>query len=188
MNKSISSFIAQGWLIRLKTKHPDGTEFDCIPVAENKSLVAVQEITAFEADGIVVLPKKWILRIRNGEFERAANAIIRHERTIDNVPAYPVELSRFSSLKQLISDLRAGDVWPAIEIIHKKKGIVYVGSISDVFDKSFRLQCYSASGEWTEESEFDYAEVFKVEIESKYIAHFNRYMRTKAPPKTAKES
>ncbi|MFZ0420835.1 MAG: hypothetical protein WAM04_22225 [Candidatus Sulfotelmatobacter sp.] len=140
-------------------------------------------MTAFEADGIVVLPKKWILRVRNGQFEEAANAIIRHERTLYTVPSPSMQFARFRTLKELISYLQAQDIWPAIEIIFNKKGIVYMGPISAISNKSFHMQCYSAAGEWTDESEFDYREVFKVEIQSKYVAHFNSYMRTKIPPK-----
>jgi hypothetical protein len=173
-------------MIRLLTKHPDGTAFDCIPLSESKSLVIVQEITSFEPDGIVAIPRNWILRIRNGKVEETGNAIIRHDHTITEPSRCFNEFADATTLPQLISRLHDADIWPAIEIISNRTGIVHVGPITNVSDTSFRMHPYSASSDWLEELEIDYGEVFKVEIESLYTAHFNSYMRSKPIQQSAR--
>lgn len=185
MSKELKSLISSHRLIHIKTKHPDSTAFDCIPLVQSKSLVIFQEITAFEPDGIVVLPKRWILGIRNGQIERAADAVIRHDRTINELSGRSVQFGQPKNLLELLSHLRSRGTWPAIEILRNNKGIIYIGPITSVSDKTFRIHCYSASGEWVDESEFEYRNVFKVEIESRYTAHFNSYMRTKSLPEIA---
>jgi hypothetical protein len=187
MNKSLNSFISTHQMIRLQTKHPDGTAFDCIPLMESKSMFIVMEMTSFEPDGFVVVPRKWLLKIRDGEIERTGNSVIQHDRTIADVPKCPSEFAGTKTLAELMSRLQATNIWPAIEIIRKRKGIVYVGPITKVSANSFRMHRYSASGEWLDETEIAYKDLFKVEIESRYIEHFNSYMRSKLTAKAGKQ-
>src|SRR5262245_61389396 len=82
MNENLNKSKAQKKLIRVHTKHPDGTSFDGIVLQNTKSVVSLLKIEDFEPDGIVVVPKKWLKSIRAGKFEACANEVIRFSGTL----------------------------------------------------------------------------------------------------------
>jgi hypothetical protein len=168
-------------MILIRTKPPDATEFQGIVLANTETFVIIQQITDFEANGIVVIAKKWIESVRNGKFEKCANEILRSTVPSESSPRAAPYLGA-SSWEEIVAALQAADIWPAVEVIYKGEPSFYIGPVTAVSKDSFKLYCYDAAGQWEKEYELDYDEVFKIEIDSKYVKRFNEYMRTKRKP------
>ena len=78
--------------------------------------------------------------------------------------------------------LKREDIWPAIEVLYKSNMSLYMGPVTDISKTSLKIYCYDVNGNWEKEYELDYRDVFKIEINSRYVRHFNEYMRTKKRP------
>jgi hypothetical protein len=181
LNQHLDSSKARNRIIRIRTKHPDETSFDAIVLQNEKSFAALRNISDFEPDGIVVVPKKWLKSIRDGKFEALANEVVRFSRTLErgDLPRWP---SGVSSLPEVLTYLKEGDLWPAIEIVYSGGSPLYMGPITEVTKKKARIYCYDGAGEWEKEYDIDLAEIFKIEIESRYTRHFNAYMKARRRP------
>jgi hypothetical protein len=131
MNKDYEFSKRNTWIIMLRTRHPDGSRFDGIVVDNKKSFVIIQEITNFEEDGYVVIPKKWIKSVRNGEHERCANKVFRFIKPDVNITSLAPAIE-FVNLASVVSYLRDNDVWPAVEVIYKGEASLYLGPITEV--------------------------------------------------------
>jgi hypothetical protein len=165
-------------IVRLDTAYPD-MGIDGVVLANTAAIVAVYTITSFDGDGANVLPKSVVTQVRRGPFERCATAVARAANglaTIDQL----AWLTRVETLEDVIRHLQAHDIWPAIEVkAGRKTTALYVGPIRRIADTSFVMRGYDATGKWEGESEIAYAEVVRIEIESRYLQRFNSYMRRK---------
>jgi hypothetical protein len=181
IDQQLNKSKARNRIIRVRTKHPDESSFDGIVLQNDKSFVALRTFDDFEANGIVVVPKKWLKNIRDGEFEDGTNEVIRFAGTITSrdMPAWP---KMFANLTEILSYLKERDIWPAIEIVYDGGSPLYVGPITEVTKKRVRLYCYDAAGKWEKEYDIDVTEIFKIEIESRYTRHFSAYMKVHRPP------
>jgi len=177
MNTALEVSKRSKGMVKITTSHPEGSDFDGIVLGSSKDLVIIQQITSFEPDGIVVIPKAWIEDVRNGPFEKCANEILTGITAVDRLT--PPPYANLPHLDQIIDHLHDKDIWPAVEVIYKGRPSVYVGPITSVAVHSFELLCYNAAGKWEKKYELDFEEVFKLEIESKYVTRFNEYMRAK---------
>jgi len=178
MNKDLDTSKRTKGILHLRTKNPDGTTFNGVILDNKKTLVIIQEFVGFEADGIIVIPKRWIRGIRNGKHEQCATKIIHSAKNLGAADdsGWYIDLTK---MEEIITYLKTADIWPAVEVLYKNDPSLYMGFITDVSKSSFRIYCYDAAGEWEKEYELEYSEVFKIEINSRYVRHFNEYMRTK---------
>lgn len=166
------------WSLRLKTIHPKGDRFDGIVRKIARNFIVMREEEDFEFDGIVVLPKRVIRGVRDGRFERCCNRLLR-ENEIRNKLRIPAWLDACETLPDVIVALMEREIWPAVEIVYgrKRHNVLYLGPITRTTDEGFFLYCYDADGTWEKEYEIDYADLFKIEFDSKYCNRFNAYMR-----------
>lgn len=168
------------WHIRLRTIHPDGDNLDGVVTGIKRRFIVLREEKDFEFDGVVVLPKKVIRGYRDGRFEQCANRIIRANGEVKKARG-PGWLEKCESLQDVLRGLKRRDIWPAVEILSgdksRKESAFYLGPITEVSSKSFVLRCYDAAGQWEKEYDLCVSEIFKVEFDSAYCTHFNRYMR-----------
>lgn len=172
------SSLEQQRVIRVKTRHPDGDNFDGIVTSIKPGILVLVEEVCFEFDGAIVLPKKSIRGYRDGKRERCFNEIIRSNGAMKKCRS-PRWLASCQSLPEVMEQLCRRDVWPAVEVIFNKsrESALYLGPITKVSEKHFYQKCYDATGKWEKEYKLSYDEVFKVEIGSKYCKYFNRYVR-----------
>jgi hypothetical protein len=187
MNKYLDASRARKKLIRIRTKHPDSTKFDGIVLQNAKAFAALLKMDDFEPDGIVVIPKKWLKSIRDGKFEACANEVVRFVGSLKRRDPFKWP-SHFHSLPDILAYLKQRDIWPAVEIVYSGGSALYLGPITEVSTRSMRIYSYDGAGEWEKEYEIDFAEIFKIEIESRYTRHFNAYMKEqRKPPRPARE-
>ena len=182
MNKHLSRSKNRKGVIRIRTKAPDGMNIDGIVLQEARSFVSLLVVEDFEPDGIVVVPKKWIKGIRDGKFEACATEMIRFSGTLERTEpfAWP---SNLTSLAEVCAYLKERDIWPAVEIIYNgDDSAFYIGPITEISKRSLRLYCYDAAGQWEKEYEIDFAEIFRIEFESRYARNFNAFMKTRPKP------
>ncbi|MCY2977316.1 MAG: hypothetical protein NTU79_01455 [Planctomycetota bacterium] len=177
MNK-LEASKASNELIRIVTKHPDGTTLDGIVLSHSRTLVVIREITGFEPDGVIGIPKAWIEKVQKGKREKCASEIIKLENTLVDCDD-SLDFAEWNTPKDVIAQLQQCDVWPAVEVISCSRASLYMGPITEVSKSWFKLHCYDACGKWEKVYKIEYHEVFKIEVESKYVKCFNRYMRRK---------
>ncbi len=186
MNKKFKALKAAKDVVLIKTTHPDGTDFKGIILDDKKLFIVIREIKSFEADGIIVLPKKWITTIRNGKYEKCATEIFNANRqpgALDDAGAEAIHwYADLTGLEEIIAYLKTEDIWPGIEVIYNDEASLYMGPVTDASENSFKLYCFDAAGKWEKEYELDYDEIFKIEIDSKYVSRFNAYMKTRPRP------
>ena len=80
LEQSYRKSVEERWSMRFRTRHPEGDNYDGVIVHIGQHFIVVREEIDFEFDGIVVLPKKVIRGVRDGEFERCANKILETKR------------------------------------------------------------------------------------------------------------
>lgn len=178
MEGDLDALAASRWAIQVRTGHPDGTAFLAIVLENGRDFIIVQNISSFEYDGILVIPKKWITGIRNGKDERCSNEVLRQALAPEDISPDATYFG-LSDLKEIVTRLRVQSIWPAIEALHRHESSLYIGRITNVANDSFEMLSYNAAGEWEKEYAIGYDEVFKIEIDSKYVRHFNEYMELK---------
>lgn len=179
LNEKIEKSLNEKWMIRIKTSHPDKDAYDGIVVSDKSEFIVINQERDLEFDGIVFLQKKDIVKIRDGKYEKCANKIIRQNGEIEKLSA-PDWIAECDTIKDVIKTLKSKDIWPAVEIIdNEKSGSFYLGPIIATGKKIFQLYCYDAAGKWESIYKLPYDEIFRIEFDSKYCNHFNRFMRSK---------
>lgn len=178
MNKHLSESKNRKRLIRIRAKDPDKMNIDGIVLEDTRSFVTLLKVADFEPDGIVVVPKKWIKGIQDGEFEVCANEVIRFSGMLERGELFEWP-SNLTSLADVFAYLKERDIWPAIEIVYNGDSALYVGPITEISKRWLRVYCYDAIGQWEKEYEIEFAEIFRIEIESRYTRHFNAFMKAR---------
>lgn len=181
MNEHLDTSKARNRVIRIRTKHPDETSFDGIVLQNDKSFTALRKIDDFEPDGIVVVPKKWLKSIRDSKFEDCISEVVRFSGTLQRVDLVEWP-SGLANVPDVLAYLKERDLWPAIEIVYSGGSPLYLGPITKITNETVRIYCYDGAGEWEKEYDIDLAEIFKIEIESRYTRLFNAYMKTRRKP------
>ena len=176
MKRTLQKSLNEKWCVRLTTSQPSGDAFDGVVIHIGKSIVALREFRDFQADGVLVFPKKSLAEVRDGELEVCENKIIKHSGEIRNINKMKW-LAGIDTVEDLIRVISKRKIWPAIEQIISDDSALFVGSIVEVKNKFFEIYCYDAAGQWEGTKNIDYKKVFRVEFKSRYLNYFNDYMK-----------
>ena len=91
------------WCVRVQTDHPDGDACDGVVLALHDELVVLREEDDFEFDGVVLLPRHCVRAVRDGAYERASNAILRHNGALARLAGTPPWLLAASTLLEALA-------------------------------------------------------------------------------------
>lgn len=176
--------IEQRWVIRLKTIHPAGSAFEGVVLHNGRNFVVLAEMDQLEFNGLVVLPKRVISGCRDGVFERVSNQIVRDNGALKRLKL-PAWLGACNTLREVLGAVQRKGIWPAVEILYHedKYSALYLGPLTRISGTRLWQHCYDAAGEWEKEYAYTEYEVFRIELQSRYCRHFNRYMKTRPGPK-----
>jgi hypothetical protein len=168
----------QQWLLRLKTRHPDGDNYDGVITQIKSRFIVLREEENFEFNGVIVLPKRFIKGVRDGKYEVCCNEILRENGSIRKCGS-PSWLDDCETIADVIAALKKRDIWPGVETIFNDMTdtAFYIGPITKTSNEHFCLRCYDAAGEWEKEYKLKYEDVFRIELGSKYCKYFNAHMR-----------
>ncbi len=172
--------IKKKWLVRLKTKHPDGDCYDGIVLKETKDFVVLYSLNDFEQDGIVVLAKKFISGFRDGKFEKCFNAIVRFNGQFKKV-RMPKWLAKCETFEDVFRKCLKLEIWPCIEILlkfRKLKSDFYLGKVVKGNESQVLFQGYDATGKWEKETIIEFDEILRIGF-NRYTAHFNAFMKSR---------
>ncbi len=177
--KKYQKSLTEKWCLRFKTKHPRGDNYDGVVLLNQPSFIVLQEERELEFDGVVILPKKIIKGCRDGKFERCSNEIIRQNGAIKKL-RLPLWMIACQTIPQVLIELMDRGIWPGIEHLDDEKTSTafYLGPITGTGDTGFWLYCYDAAGKWEKEYFLNYQNIFKLEINSNYCKHFNKFMKS----------
>jgi len=160
------------------TKHPDGDTYDGIVLGVDRSIVVFQDTSEFSIEGVSILPRKWITEIRDGEFEDCYDKILRQNNEIKNLNRKKW-VNELSSVKEAIEVIHKKSIWPSIEVYDgNKETAMFLGPITDVRASKLSVHAYDAAGNWEEEYDIKYTEVFCIQLFNQYTERFNKYMET----------
>ncbi|MEO6589938.1 MAG: hypothetical protein ABIP06_11605 [Pyrinomonadaceae bacterium] len=178
LEKKIKKSLTKKWRIRLKTSHPDKDNYDGVVICNKSDFVVLREEIDFEFNGVVFIPKRFIKSIRDGKYDKCGNEILRQNGQLEqlNVPDWIFECE---NLNQILDSLKSQDIWAAIEIVSNKNSSFYIGPITKIGKRNFRLHCYDAAGKWESEYKLPISGIFKIEFDSKYCNYFNAFMKSK---------
>lgn len=176
--KKYQKSLTEKWCLRFKTSNPDGDNYDGVVMLNQRTFIVIQEMRGFEFDGVVLLPKKMIKGYRDAKFESCTNEIVRQNGAIKKL-RIPAWLSSCETIPQVLIELMDRGIWPGIEQLKNENTLTayYLGPITGTGDTGFWLTCYDAAGKWEKEYFLKYQNIFKIEINSKYCKHFNKYMK-----------
>ena len=150
-------------------------------IHNGSSIVLIREFKDLSADGIIGLPKKSLAGIRDGAFELCENEILRRSGEIGS--AKPVKwLAEINTVEELLHGLSKRKVWPGIEQVKRRGPALFVGPIFHLEKDACNIYCYDAAGNWEDIYRIEFKNIFKIEFESKYLNHFNEYMRAVEKP------
>ena len=176
-NKSLT----EQWLMRFKTKHPNGDNYDGVVTRIKPAFIVLREERDLELDGVIILPKRVIKGVRDGRYERCYNQILRQNGEMRKLRS-PRWLNSCETIAQVCASLMKRDIWPGVGTIFDDgaESAFYLGPITRVDEDRFFLRCYDAAGKWEKVYKLDYDEVFKIEFDSRYCNHFNAYMKSES--------
>jgi len=165
--------------------HPDNDNYDGVITHNKLDFIVLREQKDFEFDGIVMLYKQFVKSIRDGKYERCANEILRYNGVIKKLRV-PKWVSDCETMQQVFNMAKRRGIWLGVEIIFNEgnESAFYIGPITDADEKHFSIKCYDAAGKWEKEYQLDYAEVFRIEFDSKYCNNFNAFMKSKSDLKS----
>ena len=66
LERKYSKSMREQWSLRFKTKHPDGDNYDGVVTHVKPGFIVLREERDFEFDGLIVLPKRFILAQSRG--------------------------------------------------------------------------------------------------------------------------
>ena len=178
--KKINKSLENKWCVCFKTSHPDKDALDGVVICNKSEFIALREEVDFEFEGVVIIPKRFIKKVRDGKYDKCCNEIIRQNGEIEKINA-PNWIDSCDNLNQLFTSLKQYEIWAGIEIVFdkEKKSAFYIGPITRVGAKNFYIKCYDAAGKWEKEYKLSYKEIFKIEFDSRYCNHFNNFMKSK---------
>jgi hypothetical protein len=177
--KKYQKSLTEKWCLRFKTRNPDGDNYDGVVMLNQPNFIVIHEKREFEFDGVILLPKRIIKGWRDGKFESCTNKIIRQNGEIKKL-RIPAWLSNCKTIQQVLIELMDREIWPGIEYLKNERTVsaFYLGPITGSGDTGFWLYCYDAAGKWEKEYFLNYKKIFKIEINSKYCKHFNKFMKS----------
>jgi hypothetical protein len=170
---------SQQWSLRWETTHPNGDNYDGVVTDIKKDYVVIAEETAFEFDGLMILPKSSVGDFRDGPFDGCCNEILTSRKAHAAI-IYPKWMARCDTIPQLFEAFKRRDIWPGVEILLENDYEFYLGQLTEVGTDEFRLMGYDAAGEWEKEFSIRYDQLFRIEVFSQYCERFNEFMRSKA--------
>ena len=166
------------WGVRFKSRHPDGDNYDGIVVHNARTFIVLAEEQSFEFDGFVAMPKASIRGYRDTGIEACMNRIIRQNGELRRLKV-PAWLTRCATIIELMETLKKRGIWPAIKTLFPDgSSALYLGPLESISKEGFRIGCYDAAGQWETTYPLRWSELFRVEFNSRYCEHFNRYMRS----------
>ncbi len=178
MRNKLEKSLKKKWIIRLKTKHPDGDNYDGVVLHLSKKIVILQEEISFEFDGIQIFPLSFIKGTRDINFEKCSNKIIKNNGQYEKILKNNL-LQNVETIEDCLKILYKRKMWPAIETVGNKESCLYVGPIEQGNNKYVFQRCYDATGKWEKTYEIPLKDIVRIEINSKYLKHFNTYMKNK---------
>jgi hypothetical protein len=181
MKTTLQKSCRQKWAIHINTTHPDKDTYGAIVLTHSKSLVVFQEERAFELDGINILPRTSIESVRDTEVEQCCNLILRENGQMRRLSGAKW-IRELKTIRQAIQVLYQRKIWPAIEVVWDDQSALYIGPITAVTNRNFRLLCYDAAGEWEKEYTIAHREVFRIDFWGAYTNHFNAHMKASSNP------
>jgi len=165
--------------IRMSTSHPDGDAYDGVVLGLSKSIIVFQDVSDFKFEGVSILPRKWLTKIRDSKFEKCYDKILRLHDEIQNLNRKKW-VNELTSIKSAIKVIHSKEIWPAIEVFDgKKKTAMFLGPITEIHSKKFSIFAYDATGKWEKEYYINYSEVFCIQLFNQYTDRFNKYMKAK---------
>ena len=175
MKLKLEKSLKKKWAIKLITKHPDSDGYNGIVLNYSRCLIAIREYHDFKPDGLMFFPKRAIEQIRDDNFEKCENKILRMTGGIKDAKQLNW-IKKINNLNELFSYCKKNNIWPAVETVQNNEDAFYLGPITKVTSISILLYCYDASGKWENEYNIKNKDVLRVEIFSHYVDSFNKYM------------
>ncbi len=175
--------LTEQWALRFKTIHPDGDNYDGLVTHIKSDFIVIRAERDFEFDGVIILPKRVIKGYRDNRYDECCNKILRQNGQIGKLKT-PHWLNNCDSIFDVLTAMQKRNIWPAVEMLRDegKDSAFYIGPLEGVYEDSFYLHCYDAAGKWEKPYYLTIANIFRIELDSKYCRHFNRYMKAVNPP------
>lgn len=151
-------------------------EYDGIVVHRGDDVIILQEETDLEFDGYQIFLINEVSEVRFNGFDAVNNEILQNNGELEKLKA----LNWFGCVDSYAEVLKvccSSKIWPAIEIDVGDDAAFYIGIIKEAGESTFTLHPYDAMGVWEDESVFDYSDVVRMEFDSRYINHFNNFMK-----------
>ena len=154
-------------------------EYDGIIVHRGHEVCILQEESDLEFDGYQVFLINEVSEVRFNGFDAVNNEIIQHNGEFEKVTG----LNWFGCVDSYVEVLKvccSSGIWPAVEINMGEGADFYIGEIKAAKERKFTMHSYDAMGVWEDESVFDYSDVVRLEFDSRYINHFNNFMKAQS--------
>lgn len=164
--------------IRMHTKHPDEETYDGVVLGLSNSLVVFQDTSEFAFEGVSIMPRKWLTKIRDGDFEETYDKVLRHHGELKKLNRKKW-VNELTSVKAAIAAIQAKGIWPSIEAYDGKNDTaMFLGPITEVQSSKFTIYAYDANGNWEQEYDIKYSEVYCIQLFNQYTDRFNEYVKS----------
>lgn len=182
LNRQLDQSKRQTKLIRVETCHPGGDSIDGIVLYQTDVFVVLAVEEDFEFNGIAVVSKKFIRKLRDSKYERCCNKIIKFNKSIEKIKPQ-AWLKNCLSFEDILKQLNRKNIWPSIETIFCRKNMkmdfaFYIGPVQTINLNELLIESYDADASWEGAYKIKIQEVYKITFFDRYSKHFNKFMQS----------
>jgi hypothetical protein len=176
----LQELVQQRHVIRVTPKHRPHEKLYGIPLTVTDEFILLHEVREFHLDGYLVLPVANVRGVRLKEAEQTAQRILQSEGALANLGlADPVSLSSF---RDLFESLHANNMNVSVEACEPAgkwiEDFFLLGRITEVSEKSVRLQPFDATGHWEQTAtRVLYKRILSVTFNNEYMNIFSKYLK-----------
>jgi hypothetical protein len=127
----------------------------------------------FVLDGVILINRKYLLKIERTKNDAFIEEVLKAKGIHNSLNGNDLNLD---STLDLFSSLETKQ---AIQIELRDESIIYLGKVTKINDKSFRIKRLTPKGDWLDEISYNYKLIRIIQIGGDYTESLLTYMKLK---------
>ena len=182
MKKKIQKHIDKQQYVKVYLEESDGsamTSFEGVIFEQNEKFILMCDTHDFDYDGLIILRKKDISKIRRSEFDKFVDMVLEKEdlkpQFIHNYTELDFHLGTWSKMFGALQIMEKAVI---VDMLYGEDELFQLGSVSKVKPNSVVIDYISASGKYDLKPVVaKFKEITCVRIDSKYADLYYKYAK-----------
>ena len=168
--------IVQGNFFTIERSRIDGSSLYGIPVKAGNTLLMVESLYDYIADGYRVIRKKDITKVKHGKSEKLAEKIIALDEIEHGVNLPPME--GLEGMREILMHYAASRENIIVECESADKNRFLIGKVAGCKKNTFLFWHFNGAGVWEKKPiKVSYADVSCITIGSRYLEVISKHVK-----------